>query len=272
MTGASGAGWRALLRAPGPELAACELTHLERVPIDIERAREQHAALASTLEGLGAQVTVLPPLEGHGDACFVEDGLRVHAEAAILTRPGALSRRAEVEALEPHAPRDRARVRIEGERATLDGGDLVLLDDLVLCGQSTRTNHAGLKELAHALLPHGLRVKAAPVRGALHLQTAATRVGPETLLVQPEWVDLGHAPDCEVLTVDGREPFGANALQVGEHLLVPAHHPRAIELLQARGYAVVPVEVDEFAKAEGCITCLVECWQERPPSRSDSLP
>ena len=85
MTGASGAGWRALLRAPGPELAACELTHLERVPIDIERAREQHAALASTLEGLGAQVTVLPPLEGHGDACFVEDGLRVHAEAAILT-------------------------------------------------------------------------------------------------------------------------------------------------------------------------------------------
>lgn len=254
--------WRALVRQPGPELTACELTHLERVPIDVARAQEQHAGLVRALEGLGVAVEVLPPLAGHPDACFVEDALRVHPEVSILTRPGAESRRAEVDALVAHAPEDRPRVRVSGTRATVDGGDLVLMEDTVLCGQSTRTNHAGLKELAHALLPHGLRVKAAPVRGALHLQTAVTRVGPETLLAQPEWVDLGHAPGWEVLQVDGREPFGANALAVAGCLLVPAHHPRALELLARRGFEVVAVELDEFAKAEGCVTCLVECWQE----------
>lgn len=257
------AALHALVRQPGPELRDCELTHMERAPLDPERALEQHGALVQALEGLGVRVRVLEPLTGQPDACFVEDALRVHDEVSILTRPGAAVRRPEVAAIAPFAPSDRPTVHLTEASIELDGGDLVLLEDTILCGQSTRTNHAGLKALAHAVLPFGLRVKAVPVRGALHLQTALTVLPDGALLVQPEWVDLAHVPDVPRILVDGREPFGANALVVGEALLAPAAHVRTLEGLRARGYDVHPVEIGEFQKAEAGVTCLVEVWRAR---------
>ena len=252
---------QALMRTPGEDLGACELTHLKRREIDLDLAQEQHAGLADLLRRLEVDVTVLPALAGAPDACFVEDPVRVFDEVVLYTRPGALSRRAELESLLPFLPQDRPRVELLGEAATLDGGDLMRLGDVLYCGQSSRTNHAGLKELAHAVLSYGLRVKAIPVRGALHLLTGACAVAEDTVLVQPEWVDLGRAPDFRHIEIDGGEPFGANALRVGEVLVMPEEHPRSVGIVRAAGLRVETAPISEFLAAEAGVTCLALVWK-----------
>lgn len=253
----------ALVRPPGPELAQCELTHLARQPIDLDRAAEQHAAYCAALESLGVRVRVLPPLPGHPDACFVEDPALVLDEVAVLTRPRPASRRGEVAALEPLLAELRPLERIEGQR-TLEGGDVLAIEDVLYTGLSARTDHAGMKELAHRVLEHGLRVKALHVRGALHLKTAVTWLGGEELLANPNWVDLRRAPDFRVLEVDPREPFGANVLKVGQRLLASTDAPRTLERLVARGYDVLPVDLSEFHKAEAGPTCLSLLYRGEP--------
>ncbi|MAE45673.1 MAG: dimethylargininase [Planctomycetes bacterium] len=252
----------ALMRSPGEDLGACQLTYLERRGIDLQRAREQHAGLAELLRGLGVAVKVLSALEDAPDACFVEDPARVFEDVVVCARPGVADRRLELESLLPFLPQDRPRVQVVGEQATLDGGDLLRLGDVLFCGQGSRTNHAGLKELAHGVLPHGLRVKAAPVRGALHLKTGACMVAPDTVLLQPEWVDLDRAEGVRRIVVDGREPFGANALLVGEVLVMPEEHPRSVERVRAAGLQVETTAISEFLAAEAGVTCLALVWNE----------
>lgn len=251
----------ALMRSPGDDLGACELTHISRRTINPARAQDQHQGLAELLRRLGVQVTVLPALEGAPDSCFVEDPVRVLGPAVVCTRPGAVGRRGELESLLPFLPGDRPRIEIKGERASLDGGDLLIVDDVVFCGQSSRTNHAGLKELAHLVLPLGLRVKAVPVRGALHLKTAACRIDEETLLIQPEWVDISRAAGMRCIELDGQEPFGANALRVGDVLVMPEEHPRSVACVRAAGLKVETTPLAEFLAAEAGVTCLCLLWE-----------
>lgn len=253
----------ALMRSPGDGLAACELTHIERRGIDLAKARDQHAGLVELLQRLGVQVTLLPALEGFPDSCFVEDPVRAFGPAVICTRPGALTRRAELESLLPFLPVDRPCLDLKGEQSTLDGGDLMLVDGVLFCGQSSRSNHAGLKELAHLVLSLGLRVKAVPVHGALHLKTAVCHIGRETLLIQPEWVDLSRVGGLRCIEVDAAELFGANALRVGEVLIMPEEHPRTVAHLRAEGFTVETTPISEFLLAEAGVTCLCLLWEAR---------
>jgi dimethylargininase len=257
--------YEALVRPPGPELARCELTHLARAPIDTERAAEQHAAYAAALESLGVRVRRLTPLAAHPDACFLEDPALVLDDVAVLARPGVLSRRGEVAALAPVLAELRPLERIEGAR-TLEGGDVLEIDGVLYPGLSARTDHAGMKELAHRVLGWGLRVKAVDVRGALHLKTALTWLGDDVLLANPDWVDLTRMRGFRVLAVDPREPFGANVLKVGRRLVVSAAAPRTNELLVAQGHDVLPVELSEFHKAEAGPTCLSLLYRAPTPS------
>ncbi|MCP3915200.1 MAG: dimethylargininase [bacterium] len=245
----------ALLRAPGPELAACELTHVAREPIDVERALEQHAALARTLESLGLDVEVLPPFAGFADAAFVEDTAVVLDDVCVLGRPGTTSRLGEVAAIEPVLATRRALERTEAPH-TLEGGDVLTIDDVLYVGLSERTTHGGMKALAHTLLGYRYRIKALYVRGCLHLKTACTHLGGETLLVNPDWFDRDRLSEFEMVPVEEREPFGANALRVGETLVCSSAYPRTIERIQARGFDVRVVDVSEFHKAEAGLTCL----------------
>jgi dimethylargininase len=244
----------ALTRPTGPELARCELTHLRREPIDAARAEAQHAAYVAALRELGAAVQELPRLPDHPDAVFVEDAALVLDEVAVILRPGAPSRRGETPSVAAALAPFRE-LRALPEPGTMDGGDLVVLGDVVLVGCSARTNHAGLRALAHLLLPFGYRVKACEVRGVLHLKSACTALDAETLLVHPPAVDLSRAPDVRVVPVPPGEPHGANVARAGDTLLVSAQAPRTAGLLAARGYAVRTVDVSEFAKAEGAVTC-----------------
>jgi dimethylargininase len=246
---------KAITRAPEDSLTDCALTHLEREPIDVARALAQHADYVEVLRSRGVAVEELPPLAGAPDACFVEDTAIVLDEVAIITRPGIESRRREVGSVASALAQHRELITIDAP-STLEGGDVIVADDTLFVGWSKRTNHAGLKELAHRVLHLGYRVKAVEVRGCLHLKSAMTLIGPETLLVQPEWLDLVRVRGFECISVAPEEPFGANALRLADSLLHPAGFPRTHSLLCERGFDVSSVEIGEFQKAEGAVTCL----------------
>ncbi len=245
----------AIVRPPDASLARCELTHVARRPIDVERALAQHAAYVAALESLGCTILALPPLADQPDAAFVEDAAVVLDDVAIVPNMGAPSRRAEsasvAAALAQHRPIERM-----SEGTTLDGGDVLRMGDTLYVGWSSRTNHAGLRELAHRVLPHGLAVKAVEVRGCLHLKTACTRLDDDTLLARPRWVSLERVRGVRVLAAPDEEPFGANVVALDGGVIVPAEHPRTAELLAGAGHRVVPIELDELAKAEAGPTCL----------------
>ncbi len=243
----------ALTRPTGPELASCELTHIPRLPIDIARAVDQHAAYVATLRQLGVTVTELARLPEHPDAVFVEDTALVLDEVAVMLRPGAPSRLGELVTVAAALEKHRELVWIEPP-ATIDGGDLVVLGGTILVGVTSRTGHAGATALGAAIAPFGYTVTTVPVTGCLHLKTAITAIDDETVIAHTPFVDL-EGSSCRVLDVPTDEPHGANVVRVAEVLLVDATAPRTGELLAGRGYGIVPVDVSEFAKAEGALSC-----------------
>jgi dimethylargininase len=244
----------ALTREVSPAIGACELTHLSRQPIDLERARAQHRSYEHALAALGCRVVRLPADPSLPDSVFVEDTAVVTDEVAVITRPGAASRRPETEsvarALAPYRPL----LSIEAP-ATLDGGDVLRLGRRVFVGLSSRTTEVGVAALRSRLGPLGYTVEGVPVSGCLHLKSAATAIGSDVVLVNPAWVDPGAFGAASVVEVEPEEPFAANAVLVGEALLVAAAFPRTRERLERRGLHVLAVDLSELAKAEGALTC-----------------
>jgi dimethylargininase len=254
----------ALTRPVSASIGRCELTHLEREPIDVARAEAQHRAYEEALRELGCTVVRLPAEPDLPDAVFVEDAAIVLDEVAVLTRPGAASRRAEVASVAAGLGPYRPLVRLEAP-ATLDGGDVLRVGRTLYVGRSARTSAAGAEQLAARVAPHGYGVVAVPLEGCLHLKSAATLVAPGVLLVQPAWVAAdAFDPALERVAVDPAEPFAANALRIGPHVVHPAAFPRTRERLEARGIAVRPVDLSELAKAEGAVTCCSLVLEERP--------
>lgn len=244
----------ALTREISDALAECELTHLAREPIDVARARRQHEAYEQALAGLGCTVQRLEAAADMPDSVFIEDTAVVLDEVAVITRPGAASRRAETaavaDALAPH----RRLVRLEAP-ARLDGGDVLVVDRTVFVGKSERTNMTGIRQLRDALRRYGYEVRAVKVNGCLHLKTAVTAVADGVLLINREWAPAKEFEGWELVDVDPAEPFGANALRIGDAVIYPDAFPLTRARLEARGVTVVPVPADELAKAEGGVTC-----------------
>ena len=244
----------ALTREVSSSIDRCELTHITRTPIDLERARRQHREYEARLETLGCTLVRLAEEPELPDAVFVEDTALVLAGLAIITRPGAATRRAETttvaEALAPLRPL--ARIEPPG---TLEGGDVLAIDRTLYVGRSSRSNEAGIDQLRALVEPLGLRVRPVEVRGCLHLKSGVTRVGEGILLIQRDWVDVRDFEGFELIDVAPGEEAGANALRIGEAVVYPADYPRTRERLQERGIEIVPVEISELAKAEGGVTC-----------------
>ena len=239
----------ALTREVPSTIDRCELTHIDRQPIDVALARAQHAAYEAALEAAGCTLRRLPPLDAMPDSLFVEDAAVVVDELAVLTRPGAASRRGEIDSVAEALRAYRDVVRIE-EPGTLDGGDVLQLGESVYVGLSSRTNAEGARQLGAFLEAYGYNVRTVEVRGALHLKSAATRVWRDAVLINPDWIDRALF-DCDVIEVDPEEPFGANALLVGDTLLCSSAYPKT----NARLTNVVAVDASELAKAEGALTC-----------------
>jgi dimethylargininase len=244
----------ALTRGVSPAIARCELTFLERAPIDYARAVAQHGVYVRLLEDLGRRVLQLEADAELPDCCFVEDIAIVLDEVAVLTRPGAPSRRGETAAVAAALEAYRPIVRLE-EPARIDGGDVLVLKRRLFVGLSNRTDAAGHQALAEALRPFDYEVVPVRMEGCLHLKTAVTAAAADILVANPEWVDLAPFRGLETIAVDPAEPEAANVLSVGNIVVASAGFPRTAERLRARGLDVRTVDVSEFQKAEGGVTC-----------------
>ncbi|HYN28259.1 MAG TPA: N(G),N(G)-dimethylarginine dimethylaminohydrolase [Dermatophilaceae bacterium] len=245
---------RALLRRPGPRLADGLLTHLERAPVDVALALRQWQGYAGALTDAGWSVVEVEPADDCPDAVFVEDAVVVHDDLAVLTRPGAPPRRAEVDGVE-RAVRDLGLrvVRIE-EPATLDGGDVLRAGGTAYVGLGGRTNGRGVRQLAGHLREFGVRVQAVPVTRVLHLKSACTALPDGTVV---GWGPVVDDRDAFPAYEDVPEEGGAHVVVLGErHLLMAASAPVTAARFRERGYAVTTVDIGEFEKLEGCVTCL----------------
>jgi dimethylargininase len=244
----------AITRGVSAGIAACELTHLERVAIALERARAQHRAYEAALARLGCRVESLPALDELPDSVFVEDVAVVLDEIAVVTRPGAESRRPETDEIAPVLANHR-RVTFIQSPGTLDGGDVLRLGRRIFVGRSGRSDKQGIEQLRAVVWPYGYTVTAVPVSGCLHLKSAITEVAPGVVLVNPAWVDAAVFGPASVIEIDPAEPHAANGLLVGRHLIYPESFPKTRSRLEKAGVSVEPVDVSELQKAEGAVTC-----------------
>jgi dimethylargininase len=250
---------KAFTRAVSPKLAECELTHLQRMAIDAQKAASQHEAYESALEEAGFEVIRLPDLPHHPDGVFVEDTALLLDGHAVILRPGAASRAAETsssaEGLAPHFELHRI------ESGHVDGGDVLRIGKTLYVGLSTRTDAEGIAALLDVVRPTGFDVVEAKLKDCLHLKTGATLAGPDrngsqVLLFAPNSVDPAQFAGIEPMAVDAEEPNGANSLRVGDQLILPTGNPRTAARLRDRGFQVVEIDVSELQKAEAGVTCM----------------
>ena len=244
----------AITRAVSPSLAGCELTHLARQPIDIARAVEQHAAYEQLLVSLGVTVHRAAAAPELPDAVFIEDTAVVLDELAVITRPGAASRRPETADVEAVLCEYRPVAHL-APPATLDGGDVLAIGRTLYVGRSSRTNEAAISQLERCTAPLGYEVMPVEVTGCLHLKSAVTLISNDLILLNPQWVAQDAFPGLKRLAIDPAETYAANALRVGESLVYPAHFPKTRHRLMHAGLRVATVDCSELAKAEGAVTC-----------------
>jgi len=244
----------ALTRDVSPRFNEYELTHIDRTPIDVNTARSQHHGYVQALKELGCAVLELPSEADLPDSVFVEDTAVVLPDVALITRPGADSRKPETEsiirALRPY--RELVFIQSPG---TVDGGDVLALGKNILVGLSTRSNPSAIDQMNSLLGKYGYHTHGVELHDCLHLKTAVTRVDDKTLLINRKWVDVENFEGFDLIDIDPSEPFAANCLPVGDSMIFPIAFPRTAAKLEARGYKIKPVALDELAKAEGAVTC-----------------
>jgi dimethylargininase len=223
--------------------------------IDVAAARAQHAGYRGALVEAGLTVVNLAADDATPDCCFVEDTAVVAGGVALITCPGAPSRRGEVDAvavaLSAHVPIERMQAP-----ATLDGGDCMLVGTTLYVGRSARTNEAGIARLTDVMRPRGVRVIAIEMPPEiLHLKCVCSSLGDRMLLAEGS-IDPAVFGAIAIVTAPAEDPFAANAVAAGDHVLAAADSPRTHAALRAAGYRVIPVATPEMRKADGALTCL----------------
>jgi dimethylargininase len=254
----------AITRAVSPAIINCEISFIDRRPIDLARAQEQHHAYEKLLEKLGARVISLPAEPALPDSMFVEDPAIVLDELAVILALGTDSRRPEAvslaKALSPF--RKLAYVTLPG---TLEGGDVLRIGRKLFVGLTRRSNAEGIRQLAAILAPYDYEVFAVPVTGCLHLKSAVTHIGGNTLLANRSMFDATPLQVHDWIDVDAAEPQAANALAFGGTIIFPSSFPRTCARIEARGFHVTSLDISELQKAESGLTCsslLFEASQE----------
>lgn len=244
----------ALVRRPADNLDEGQLTHIDRIPVDIGLARRQWQGYRDALEREGwtpVDVDAAPDLP---DSVFIEDAVVVFGDVAVVTSPGAESRRAETAAAAEAVRALGLRVETLEHPATLDGGDVLKIGTTVYVGRSSRTNAEGIAALAAIIEPLGYAVVPVPVTRVLHLKSGVTAL--------PDGTVVGHPPLVDDPSVFERflavpEPEGTAVVVLdAETVLMSSAAPESARMFEERGYRVVRVDISEFEKLEGCVTCL----------------
>jgi dimethylargininase len=249
----------AITRAVSPALATCELTFVERQPIDIVKAQAQHTAYEHLLAKLGIRVHTLAAEPALPDSMFVEDPAIVLDELAVILPLGTKSRQPEAESLAKALAPFRKLAYITAPGA-LEGGDVLRIDRTLYVGQTTRTNREGIRQLAAILAPHNYKVVPVPVTGCLHLKSAVTYLGRGTLLANRPWFDTkpfdtNPLPAFQWIDVDPAEPHAANALAIADTVIFPASFPKTRTRIESAGFHLTPLDISELQKAESGLTC-----------------
>lgn len=255
MTTTSTPGHRgtALVRRPTGNLGAGIVTHIERSVVDEDLALEQHEAYRAALAAAGWDVREVDPAPDHPDACFVEDTVVVAGRTAVLGRSGAEERRGEVAGTEKALTElglDVVRIEAPG---TLDGGDVLQVGDTVYVGRGGRTDAEGIRQLRRHLAPTGRTVVPVRLVDVLHLKSAVTALPDGTFLSLPELLEVGVFPPGRPVLEEG----GCHVVPLDEHrVLISASAPRTAALVEDLGFELAVVDISEFEKLEGCVTCL----------------
>ena len=242
-----------LVRAPSSRLAEGIVTHISRTAVDVALARVQHAAYAEALAASGWIPREAPSAEDCPDSVFIEDTVVVCEDLAVLTRPGAAARRAEVPGVAGVVGSLGLRTAEIREPGTLDGGDVLQAGHTVYVGHGGRTNGAGIRQLRALLAPLGRTVIAVPLGNVLHLKSAVTALPDGTFLLLPDLVPAGLFPAVRPVDEEG----GCHVVPLGgDQVLIASSAPRTAELIDDLGFTPVMVDISEFEKLEGCVTCL----------------
>ncbi len=244
----------AITRAVSPAILHCELSFIKREPIDLARARQQHRAYEELLEKLGTRVVSLPAEVELPDSMFVEDPAVVLDELALILPLGTESRRAEAASLAQALSKYRklAYVALPG---TLEGGDVLRIGRKLFVGLTRRSNAEGIRQLTGILHPLGYEVISVPVTGCLHLKSAVTYLGRNTLLANRNWLDTAPFAGYDWIDVAPQEPHAANALALGGTVIFPASFVRTRSRMEAASFHVTPLDISELQKAESGLTC-----------------
>lgn len=245
----------AITRQVSESINNCELSFHERQPIDVARAIAQHRAYQQCLGELGVRVVSLPTERDLPDCVFVEDPAVVVDEIAVISVMGAARRRPEAESLAA-ALSDYRDLKFLREPATLDGGDVMRVGRTLFVGVSRRTNREAVTQLSDILRPYDYKVKTVEVIGCLHLKSACSYIGMNTVLVNRAWVNAEELRQFELIDVPAGEPNAANALVVNDSVVLPSSFPRTLALLEQRKFRVRTIDVSELQKAESGVTCM----------------
>jgi dimethylargininase len=254
----------AITRGVSPAIVNCELSFIPRQPIDLQIARAQHDAYEQLLEELGARVVSLPAEPNLPDSMFVEDPAIVLDELAVIFPLGTESRRLEATTLAQAIAKFR-KLEYVTLPGTLEGGDILRIGRKLFVGLTKRSNAEGIRQLAAILAPHGYEVIPVPVTGCLHLKSAVTFLGRNTLLANRSWFDSTPFSGYEWIDVDSAEPHAANALALANAIIFPASFPRTRTRVEAAGFHVTPLDISELQKAESGLTCSSLIFQGRKP-------
>jgi dimethylargininase len=248
----------ALVRDVPDSYSMCERPPGHGEAIDVDLARQQHAAYRAALEGAGLRLVRLPADERFPDCCFVEDTSIILGGTAIIARMGAPSRRGEERAVR-EVLAGRMGVLDILPPATIDGGDVLVLGDRVYVGLGGRTNLEGCEQVREAA-GEGYRVTPVPLEGVLHLKSVCTHVGGRCLLIRPGHFDISLFADYDLVRVPGEEAYAANCLSLGDRVLVSAGYPVTRQAIERAGFCTVALEMSEFRKGQGSLTCLSKMY------------
>ncbi|MEO3993045.1 MAG: arginine deiminase family protein [Desulfurococcaceae archaeon TW002] len=247
-----------VVRPPGKELTRCVSTHPLRDTVDYRLALKQHENYVRILQEEGIKVYKLPQLEGFPDSVFIQDTtvVRSSVKRALISRFGAPSRREEESSIREFLSKIGFAITNVVEPATLEGGDVLITGEgIVFAGITSRTNSNGVKFLRNFF--KDLKVVAVPNDKVFHLLSAVNYVGNKTLVIVPEYVDPSYFNGFKLIRVVLEEAYAANMLYLGDNkVLIPEGHPKTVEKMRSEGYKVIEVNVSEFRKCDGGVTCL----------------
>ncbi len=243
---------RALVRPPSKNFSKALSEHPEATSINFQKARQQHEAYCEALQTAGLAVEVLEPLDAFPDSVFIEDNAVILNGRAVLCSMKEASRKNEVAFLADTLQSRLPVLRLQAP-VFIDGGDVLQTENAVFVGLSQRTSAEAIEAL-QSLTPK--QVIPVTVKQGLHLKTSVSTLGDNLLVINPSHIETEPFRELEWIEVNEDEAYAANCLAVGNNVLLPAGFPKLEQRIQAHGFSTVPVEMSEFQKADGGVTCL----------------